>query len=241
MLLLHDCDNLLQDLPHIVLMIVTSGIGDSVALKPASGLGDSMILKPASLPNDFTTWSIPPLHCITQLLDQFSQAWFNGHASVIHPLSPTFHLPFWILSYWREILCTLKACLTWILAHGWVLQRLEDEDDNDCAFKSVVIDEVLSMFEHLPWDIEFKGFGAHTSLCTSELLPLLADLMVNGRLLDALVAAINDHVDEHNGTIVKTLNFANAIISMDASTQMILYGDSLGWSMPSSYVDAMHR
>ncbi|KAG2741204.1 hypothetical protein P692DRAFT_20652478, partial [Suillus brevipes Sb2] len=238
-----------------------------------------------SLPNDFTAWSIPPLHCVTQLLDQFSQAWFNGHASVIHPLSPTFHLPFWVLSYWREISRTLEARLTWILAHDWVLRRLEDEDDNDCAF---IIDEVLSVFEHLPWDVELKGFGAHTSLRTSELLPLLADSMVNGRLLDALVAAINDHVDEHNGTVVETLDFANvlllgdmrwskyhfdraftrlrylgdllhdgtiqrvifpinvanvhwAIISVDASTQMILYGDLLEWSMPSSYLDAMHR
>ncbi|KAG1827147.1 uncharacterized protein BJ212DRAFT_1310549 [Suillus subaureus] len=33
--LLCDCDNLLQDLPHIVLVVVTSGLGDSVALKPA--------------------------------------------------------------------------------------------------------------------------------------------------------------------------------------------------------------
>ncbi|KAG1893991.1 uncharacterized protein F5891DRAFT_1195685 [Suillus fuscotomentosus] len=123
------------------------------------------------------------------------------------------------------------------------------------------------MFEHVPWDVELKGFDAHTSLRTSELLPLLADSMVNGRLLDALVAVINDHVDEHNGTVVETLDFANvllldllhdgtiqhvifpinvanvhwAIISMDASTQMILYGDSLEWSMPSSYVDAMRH
>ncbi|KAG1811772.1 uncharacterized protein BJ212DRAFT_1373020 [Suillus subaureus] len=33
--LLRDCDNLLQDSPRIVLMMVTSGLGDSVALKPA--------------------------------------------------------------------------------------------------------------------------------------------------------------------------------------------------------------
>ncbi|KAG1865430.1 hypothetical protein F4604DRAFT_1905268 [Suillus subluteus] len=327
------------DLPRIVLMMVTSGLGDSVALKPVSNLlqdlprialncnewtwrlrglkacqsrsrmvmfltranccplhdptipsqtlsvmqllnldlcasldcnlsSDTIIFSTnpplLSLPNDFMAWSIPPLHCITQLLDQFSQAWFNGHASVIHPLSPTFHLPFWVLSYWREISRTLEARLAWISAHDWVLRRLEDEDVNDHAFESVVIDEVLSMFEHLPWDVELKGFGAHASLHTSKLLPLLADLMVNGRLLDALVAAINDHVDEHNGTVVETLDFANvllldslhngtiqrvifpinvanvhwAIISVDASTQMILYGDSLEWSMPSSYVDA---
>jgi hypothetical protein len=65
-----------------------------------------------SLPNDFTAWSIPLLHCITQLLNQFNQAWFNGHTSVIHPLSPTFHLPFWVLSYWRDISCALEAHLT---------------------------------------------------------------------------------------------------------------------------------
>jgi hypothetical protein len=242
-----------------------------------------------SLPNDFTTWSIPPLHCVTQLLDQFSQAWFNGHTSIIHPLSPTFHLPFWVLSYWRDMSCALEARLAWISAHDWVLQRLEDEEDTGHgASESVVVDEVLDSLECLPWDVDLKGFGAQTNLRTPELLPLLADTMVNGRVLDALIAAINDRVDEHNDTAVETLDFSNilflgdtrwskyhfdkaftrlhylgdslhdgtiqrvifpvnianvhwAIVSVDASTQMILYGDSLGWSMPSSYVDAIRR
>ncbi|KAG1802556.1 uncharacterized protein BJ212DRAFT_1487297 [Suillus subaureus] len=114
-----------------------------------------------SFPNDFTAWSIPPLHCITQLLDQFSQAWFNGHTSVIHPLSPMFHLPFWVLSYWRDISCALEAHLTWISAHDWVLQRLEDEEDTGHgASELVVVDEVLDSLEHLPWDVDLKGFDA---------------------------------------------------------------------------------
>ncbi|KAG1745466.1 uncharacterized protein EDB91DRAFT_1220390 [Suillus paluster] len=179
--------------------------------------------------------------------------------------------------------------LTWISAHDWVLQRLEDEEDTGCgACESVVVDKVLDSLEHLPWDVDLKGFGAQTSLHTPELLPLLADTMVNGRVLDALIAAINDRVDEHNDTAVETLDFSNllflgdtrwskyhfdkaftrlhylgdslhdgtiqrvifpvnvanvhwAIVSVDASTRMILYGDSLGWSMPSSYVDAIRR
>jgi len=232
-----------------------------------------------SLPKDFMAWSIPPLCCITQLLNQFNQAWFNGHTSVIHPLSPTFHLPFWVLSYWRDISCALEACLTWILAHDWVLQRLENEEDTGCGTSgSVVVDKVLDLLGHFPWDVDLKGFGTQTSLCTPELLPLLADMMVNGCVLDAFIAAINDRVDEHNDTAVKILDFSNilflgdtqwskyhfnkaftqlhylrdllhdctiqcvifpvnvanvhwAIVSMDASTWMILYGDSLGWSM----------
>jgi hypothetical protein len=174
------------------------------------------------------------------------------------------------------------------LAHDWVLQRLEDEEDTGHGTSgSVVVDEVLDSLEHLTWDVDLKGFGAQTSLCTPELLPLLADTMINGCVLDALIAAIDDCVDEHNDTAVETLDFSNilflsdmwwskyhfnkaftqlhylgdslhngtiqhvifpvnvanvhwAIISMDASTQMILYSDLLGWSMPSSYVDAIH-
>ncbi|KAG2033526.1 hypothetical protein BDR03DRAFT_984999 [Suillus americanus] len=182
---------------------------------------------------------------------------------------------------------TFEAHLAWIEAYDWVLQRLEDEDDQGCS-ASEVVDEVLDVLEHLLWDVDLKGFGAQASLCTLELLPLLADAMINGHVLDALIAATNDHVDEHNDTAVEMLDFANillldnmqwskyhfdrsftqlhylggslhngtiqhvifpvnianvhwAIISVDTSAQMILYGDSLGWYMPSSYIDAIHH
>ncbi|KAG2158756.1 uncharacterized protein EDB93DRAFT_1245992 [Suillus bovinus] len=134
--------------------------------------------------------------------------------------------------------CALEAHLAWISAHDWVLQRLEDEEDmGHGASKSVVVDEVLDLLEHLPRDVDLKGFGAQTSLRTPELLPLLADMMVNGRVLDALIAAINDHADEHNDTAVETLDFSNILFLGDtwwskyhfdkAFTQLHHLGDSL--------------
>ncbi|KAG2364285.1 hypothetical protein BDR07DRAFT_1482710 [Suillus spraguei] len=74
------------------------------------------------IPNNFLMWTVPPLHLATQLLDQFGQAWFDSRASVVHPYSPTVHLPFWVLSYWRDDSHVLEAYLTWLKSHDWILQ-----------------------------------------------------------------------------------------------------------------------
>ncbi|KAG2359743.1 hypothetical protein BDR07DRAFT_1487909 [Suillus spraguei] len=102
----------------------------------------------ARVPNldDVLSWTVPPLHFITQLLDQFGQAWFDGQSSVIHPSAPSTHLPFWILPYWREVSHVLEARLTWLNAHDWVLNRLDhDEHVNHSAPEARAIDEVLDV------------------------------------------------------------------------------------------------
>ncbi|KAG1816429.1 uncharacterized protein BJ212DRAFT_1503361 [Suillus subaureus] len=144
-----------------------------------------------SLPNDFTACSLISSVRLGSMVMLQSSIHFPQHFifhSGFFPTRERSHIPSRPVSpgYWPMIgsFRGLKMKMTMY-----------------CAFESV-IDKVLSVFEHLPWDIELKGFGAHTSIHTSELLPLLADSMVNGHLLDALVAAINDHVDEHNGTVV---------------------------------------
>jgi hypothetical protein len=171
--------------------------------------------------DDVLSWTVPPLHIVTELLDQFGQAWFDGQSSVIHPSAPSTHLPFWILSYWKEVSHALEACLAWLNAHDWVLDRLVcDEHVNHSATEAGrAIDEVLDVLGHLPWDGELWGLGACVGLCTSELCPLLSNTMIDGHILDALIVAIIESLDDSNSCFkytVETLDFENILQLGDA-------------------------
>ncbi|KAG2157715.1 uncharacterized protein EDB93DRAFT_1078296 [Suillus bovinus] len=162
--------------------------------------------------DDILSWTVPPLHIVTKLLDQFGQAWFDGQSSVIHPSAPSTHLPFWILSYWKEVSHALEARLASLSTHDWVLDRLDS------------IDEVLDVLGRLPWDVELWGLGASVGLHTSELRPLLSNTMIDGCVLDALIVAINESLDDsnscHNYT-VETLRFCKYITARGCTVHSV--------------------
>ncbi|KAG1739662.1 hypothetical protein EDB19DRAFT_1978044 [Suillus lakei] len=172
--------------------------------------------------DDVLSWTVPPLHIVTKLLDQFGQAWFDGQSSVIHPSAPSTHLPFWTLSYWKEVSHALKAHIAWLSTHDWVLDRLDRDEhvtNHSAEEAGRAIDEVLDVLGCLPWDVELRGLGASVGLHTSELRPLLSNTMIDGHVLDALIVAINESLDDsnscHNYT-VETLNFTNILQLGDA-------------------------
>lgn len=79
----------------------------------------------------------------------------------------------------------MNTRITWRAAWDWVEKRQESADDDGV----VVVTEILDVLRHLPWDVSLKGFGAEASLRSSELTSLLANSKINGRVIDALVAA----------------------------------------------------
>ncbi|KAG1834202.1 hypothetical protein EV424DRAFT_1341494 [Suillus variegatus] len=125
----------------------------------------------------------------------------------------------WVLSYWRDISHVLEARLTWLKSHDWILARFDHHNEHDHhAAELVLIDEALDILEYLPWDADLKGFGACVGIRTSELPPLLADTMVDRRIVDALIVAISGRLDEHSGSscAVENLDLATPLFTEDS-------------------------
>lgn len=164
---------------------------------------------PASkLPDNFSNWTIPTSHNVHRLLDQFGQAWFDGHLSIIHPSFPCVALPVWVLSYWSIMSALIEGQQDWHAAHAWVLTRL-----NGAVSSSELscVDEVLDILSNLSWDSPMKGFGGQSGLQTRELTMLLCDGPVSGRIVDGMVAAISSQMKGRCSILVEPLTLATML------------------------------
>ncbi|KAG1807535.1 hypothetical protein EV424DRAFT_1543821 [Suillus variegatus] len=165
-------------------------------------------------PADFVSRPVPPFQTASSLRNRASGAFQNGDKSVIHPSFPNDPLPMWVVSYWVAMSHALENQRDWRTSHDWVYDRLDvvSTDGNELE----IIDEVLDVLESLPWDAPLKGFGAQTDLRTIELRSLLAPCSIHGRVLDAMIAAVVQHMqasddEDLQSVSVEFLDFADVL------------------------------
>jgi hypothetical protein len=66
---------------------------------------------------------------VGQFLVDFGQAWFNGRRSLRTWANPDIVFPFWIITYWHEILDASEAKDCWIAVTAWLEVRGKTEEE----------------------------------------------------------------------------------------------------------------
>ena len=157
---------------------------------------------------DLTRLSPPPLHHTKQLLASFNQAWFDGMQSVKYPGDDTMRLPFWILEYWLRMGHAIVAKSRWEAAHQWLLAH-------QASIHPLVrvVHDALESFQSVGWDVKLRLKGVE--LHSLELVELLSNGMVDGRLVDAMIESIADRVrldpDLQHCVSVQDLSFSDTL------------------------------
>ena len=70
----------------------------------------------------FLRRSIPPIAFIDKVEKEVGQAWFDGKVAIVDPRFSNSNntLPFWALTYWRQMSKIIKAQHDWMDARAWI-------------------------------------------------------------------------------------------------------------------------
>ena len=99
------------------------------------------------------TWPIPLKSWLQALEAAFGQAWFDGKRSIIDFWFKQSQLPWWVLSYWKEMSEALERRAHWKKTEEWPRTWGESDDLLDEA------DRVREMLASLDWGSAVSALG----------------------------------------------------------------------------------
>ncbi|TDL14854.1 hypothetical protein BD410DRAFT_845670 [Rickenella mellea] len=110
---------------------------------------------PPSLPihPQFLKRSIPPHPFLLSLLRVAGQAWLDGNQSVIDWRFNE-RLPFWVLTYWRDLARTVEARRDWIKADEFLKELA-----NGSGPHPEKVHEFRDIFHSIGWGVPMRGAG----------------------------------------------------------------------------------
>ncbi|KAK7058169.1 hypothetical protein R3P38DRAFT_3547667 [Favolaschia claudopus] len=126
--------------------------------------------------------AIPSRRLVNQLVDGFGQAWFDGRKSIHTTLNPEIAYPFWILTFWRDMLDATEAKARWLRAERWLHLTGKTREETELKL------QVRGIWSVVGWRHELECFAG---LPVDSLANLLADDMLDSRVIDALLALLS--------------------------------------------------
>ncbi|KAJ7687659.1 hypothetical protein B0H17DRAFT_1069771, partial [Mycena rosella] len=168
-------------------------------------------------------------------------AWFDGHTSIRTWLNPEIAFPFWALTYWAEMLDACESKDAWLRAEFWLNRTGKTEEEKMMSLA------VRGLWNGLVWHGQLQGFGGIqiVSLMALDIVDALIALLSfrlrlsedpksgNTLLADTTFAAVHLHLVLH-----RLPNHWTAC-SVDFDAHRIRYGDSLKWTRPKEFFDAI--
>ncbi|KAJ7655940.1 hypothetical protein B0H17DRAFT_1265323 [Mycena rosella] len=94
--------------------------------------------------------ALPMLAILDDMLTMLSQAWFNSRKSMHTWLNPEIAPPFWVLTYWGEMLNACEAEATWLRADAWVNRTGKGEGEAAIKLTVRALWNVLRWHGNLP-------------------------------------------------------------------------------------------
>ncbi|KAI0629632.1 hypothetical protein C8Q77DRAFT_1065756 [Trametes polyzona] len=122
---------------------------------------------------------IPSPEFIQDMHKAFGQAWFSGAQSIIDPRYKQSRVPFYALTYWKEMSFALAKRAAWKLAEGWLArwERLPGFLEE--------ADHARVLLGALPWSSRVEALGSDTG--AENLALLLSDQWLDDELINMLL------------------------------------------------------
>ncbi|KAJ7776542.1 hypothetical protein DFH07DRAFT_951674 [Mycena maculata] len=151
--------------------------------------------------------AVPNQDLMNHLLNQFGQAWFDGERTVHTWINPNICFPFWILTYWAEVLAAAAAKDCWIHAISWL------EGTGKTMEELEMKRTVKLLWRDIPWHGNLPGFA---SIPVVDLTSFLSQDYLTGNLVDAMLDLLSIRLTESMGpiadnTLVVNTTFADFI------------------------------
>ncbi|KAJ6493128.1 hypothetical protein C8R45DRAFT_1073149 [Mycena sanguinolenta] len=121
---------------------------------------------------------VPTRREVAKFFEGVGQAWFDGKKSLCTWVNPEIVFPFWVLTYWREVLDASDAKDRWIAAAQWLKARGRTEEE--LVQKRTIQD----LWNILGWRGSMRGFAG---VSVSDLADLFSPAYLHGNLVDALL------------------------------------------------------
>ncbi|KAJ7445401.1 hypothetical protein B0H11DRAFT_1930622 [Mycena galericulata] len=138
------------------------------ALEPARDIQDVLLFL-----------ALPTRTMLKTMLQKCGQAWFDGNTSMCTWLIPEIALPFWVLTYWDEMLnaCESQAC--WLRAEAWINRT--EKTAEEATMKLTI----RGLWNVLPWH------GNLGSIPVAHLAALFSTNYLGSDIVDALIALLS--------------------------------------------------
>ncbi|KAJ7509290.1 hypothetical protein B0H11DRAFT_2427625 [Mycena galericulata] len=138
------------------------------ALEPARDIQDVLLFL-----------ALPTRTMLKTMLQKCGQAWFDGNTSMRTWLIPEIALPFWVLTYWDEMLnaCESQAC--WLRAEAWINRT--EKTAEEATMKLTI----RGLWNVLPWH------GNLGSIPVAHLAALFSTNYLGSDIVDALIALLS--------------------------------------------------
>ncbi|KAJ7173845.1 hypothetical protein C8R46DRAFT_1032057 [Mycena filopes] len=141
--------------------------------------------------------AVPTRSELRQFLTAFGQAWFDGRQLLRTWVNPDLAFPFWVLSYWAEVLDTIEAKDCWTEAALWLRMRANTDEE------LIQRDTAQELWGRLGWHGDVKGSAG---LSVSSLAVFFSDEYLKGVHVNALLAILSMRLKSvagnHNTVIV---------------------------------------
>jgi hypothetical protein len=154
-------------------------------------------MAPTSEIEDMLSFLVVPSRAeLRQFLKEFGQAWFDGKKSIRTWINPEIACPFWVLTYWGEILDAMEARDRWQSAAFWLERRGKTTEE------LVLKRTVQGLWRIIGWHGSVHGFD---SVAVSDLASLFSQDYLGGNLVDAMLSLLSMRLKAAGGPIDTTV------------------------------------
>jgi hypothetical protein len=150
---------------------------------------------------------VPTRREVGQFLVDFGQAWFNGRRSLRTWANPDIAFPFWIITYWREILDASEAKDRWIAATAWL--EVGGKTEEELMQKRTV----QNLWRVIGWHGSVCGIAGVT---VSDLADYFSKAYLRGNLVNAMLDLLSIRLKavgrrRSDATVIANTTFARFI------------------------------
>ncbi|KAJ7178444.1 hypothetical protein C8R43DRAFT_1117832 [Mycena crocata] len=157
---------------------------------------------------------VPSRSEVQRLIQGLGQAWFDGRKSLCSWLNPDVAFPFWVLTYWGEILDASEAKDLWIQAESWL------ENSGKTAEESAMKLTIRGLWKTMEWYGNIRGFS---SVSTSDLASFFSQKYLGGNLVDAMLQLLSFRLRATAGSVSDSTIIVNTTFAQ--FVQLLLPGD----------------
>ncbi|KAJ7148708.1 hypothetical protein C8R43DRAFT_1236758 [Mycena crocata] len=136
--------------------------------------------------------ALPTRSALSRLLSMLGQAWFDGGKSIQIALNPEVVFPFWVLTYWSEILDACDSKDAWLRADSWVDRTGKTADEITMKLT------IRGLLKVVRWHGHLQGFG---NVKIVGLAALFSEDHLGSEIVDALLALLSFRLRQTDGSI----------------------------------------
>ncbi|KAJ7455071.1 hypothetical protein FB451DRAFT_1184404 [Mycena latifolia] len=134
--------------------------------------------------------ALPTRTMLNLMVSMFGQAWFDGQKSIRTWLNPEIAFPFWVLTYWGEMLDVCESKDAWLRAESWMNRAGKTADEKTMNLT------VRGLWNVLRWHGHLQGFG---NIQVVGLAALFSPKYLGSEIAKDRLAACRDQLTQPSG------------------------------------------